>query len=228
MTLRQRGGRQTANSLRRGRPDILRSGKSFLIVTEGARTEPLYLKALKERLRLSAATVEVVHPEGTDPMTLLKAALERRKERKRQAKRDQISVPYDEIWIVFDLERVGGIRREQAAQARDSASRHGIRICSTDPCFEFWLLLHERYTTRPFAECNEVLDVLRVMWPTYAKGSQLDAVILEKVPTAVSNAAYCRAHHMETGGDGNPSTDLDLLIRALNEAAVKGNRFEFS
>jgi hypothetical protein len=52
---------------RRGRPEFPPSGNAFLIVTEGKKTEPNYLEALRKRLELSAAEVVIEHPDGTDP-----------------------------------------------------------------------------------------------------------------------------------------------------------------
>jgi hypothetical protein len=45
---------------RRGKPRFQPSGKAFLIVTEGEKTEPNYLKALRNRLQLNAAEVEIL------------------------------------------------------------------------------------------------------------------------------------------------------------------------
>ena len=48
----------------------LSSGQSFLIVTEGEKTEPQYFYALRDRLRLAATDVDIEHPKGTDRLTL--------------------------------------------------------------------------------------------------------------------------------------------------------------
>ena len=68
---------------RRGNPRFVPSGKVILIVTEGLKTEPNYLKAMRDRFRLAAADIEIVHPDGTDPVTLTKKAIELRDHRKR-------------------------------------------------------------------------------------------------------------------------------------------------
>jgi len=60
------------SAYRRSTPRFRPSGKSFLIVTEGEKTEPNYLVALRNRLQLNAAEVEILHPDGTDPVTLTK------------------------------------------------------------------------------------------------------------------------------------------------------------
>ena len=68
--------------MRRDPADNLPSGSSFLIVTEGSKTEPNYFKALRDRLRLVAADVDIEHPEGTDPIVLTQHAITRRDERR--------------------------------------------------------------------------------------------------------------------------------------------------
>jgi hypothetical protein len=83
---------------------LLTSSKVFLIVTEGEKSEPNYFIALRNRLRLAAADVEIVHPEGTDPMTLTMRAIALREARTRQAK-NGFAIDYDEVWVVFDLEK---------------------------------------------------------------------------------------------------------------------------
>jgi len=70
-------------AFRRGRPRFPSSGKAFLIVAEGEKTEPNYFRALRNRLELAAADVEILHPEGTDPVTLTRAAIQIRDERKK-------------------------------------------------------------------------------------------------------------------------------------------------
>jgi hypothetical protein len=54
-------------------------------VAEGEKTEPNYLKALRDRLQLNATEVEILHPEGTDPITLTQKAIELREVRKKSA-----------------------------------------------------------------------------------------------------------------------------------------------
>jgi hypothetical protein len=161
--------------------------------------------------------VEILHPEGTDPLTLTRAAIDLREERKQQAKKGW-TIAYDEVWIVFDLEKPYDERWKLAVQAMKLKEAAGLQFALSDPCFEFWLLLHEEYTTAPFADCDRVIDRLEVHWKNYAKGQSPTIELLGKIPTAVVNAERCRKHHKTSGGDGNPSTRVDILVRLLNSA----------
>lgn len=215
---------RNAPSYQRRRSKKQPSGRSFLIVTEGEKTEPNYLKSLRNRLRLAAADVKIVHPEGTDPKTLVREAIELRNQRKKEARTGQ-TVAYDEVWVVFDLERPHDERRRLAREARTIKGASDIRFAKSDPCFEFWLLLHEKYTTRQFQDCSELVRELKKYLPKYKKGEPLPADFLDKTPTAVCHAEKSRVHHCTCDGSGNPSTEMDKLVRSLNAATREHLRF---
>lgn len=194
------------------------SGKTFLVVTEGKNTEPNYLKAIRDRFQLAIENVEIHHPNGTDPITLTNKAIELRDERKKLAKKGN-GVAYDEVWVVFDLEKPNDERRKQAVKAMSIKDVNDIKFAISDPCFEYWLLLHEEFTTAQLADCSAVTARLTGSLPEYNKGSWIPPVeFLNKLPAAVTHAVRCREYHKDTGGDGNPSTDMDLLARSLNDA----------
>lgn len=206
-----------ASSYRRGKPKFPSSGHAFLIVTEGEKTEPNYLQALREHLELNAADVEIMHPQGTDPITLTNRAIELRDERRKSVKKGW-GIAYDEVWVVFDLEKPHDQRRVLALRAMQMKAATGIKFAVSDPCFEFWLLLHGEYTTSFFADCDSVITRLEKYWPAYSKGQPPAEPFLEKLPAAVVNARRCRVHHQLCGGDGNPSTGVDILVSNLNSA----------
>jgi hypothetical protein len=216
------------SAYRRGVPRYAPTGSAFLIVTEGEKTELKYLHAVRERLRLAATDIQIIHPEGTDPITLTKFAIERRELRKQAARRGHgFVVPYDEVWVVFDLERPHSDRRRLAREAKNLKGASGINFACSDLCFEFWLILHYEYTTAPYLNCEKILERLRRHWPGYQKNCEMPSALLDKLPIAVRHAARCRQHHIEARGDGNPSSDLDLLLRRLNLAARPPLRYVF-
>ena len=200
------------------------SGKSFLIVTEGQSTEPRYLSALTKRLGLSA--IRVVHPECTDPVGLTKAAISLRNERKRQAKSQGNVVAFDQTWVVFDIEGVDTARPGQAKQALDLARTNDIKFARSNPSFEYWLLLHYDFTTAGFANCAAVTGRLKQHWANYEKAAELPVGLIGQLPTALTHAGRCRAHHIACDGDGNPSTDVDVLVLELNQATRRHLRLK--
>ena len=207
------------------RASSVSSALAILIVTEGEKTEPNYFKAIKDRLKLGTAVV-IKHPEGTDPVTLTKEAIRLRDERQQKAKRSSDLIEFDEVWVVFDQEKPGDHRRALAKKALKLAAAEGIQLAASDPCFEFWLLLHGEFTTKGFKDCDAVVKALKKHWPDYGKDQSPTPEFLTKLPKAVAHAAKVRKHHADTNGDGNPSTEVDLLARRLNEATRPHLRFE--
>ena len=214
-----------------------RPGSSFLVVTEGVNTEPAYFEFV--RRMFSSATVELV-PRGAgrgDPKSLADFALEVRNERRRQARKKELSInkleDFDEIWIVFDTDALGASERNDGIAY---AKSQGVRIAYSEPCFEYWLLLHEAsgYTTAQMARCADVEPHLKRAfgWTEYSKNIRECRKLIEPLVskgaiwTAVAGAQRCRNHHEGAGTafPANPSTDVDQLIRAIDEAVPKANK----
>jgi len=212
---------------RRERGGQLSTGKAFLIVTEGEKTEPNYFYALRKHLQLSNTEVVVKHPEATDPVSLTNEAIKLRDQRAHEARRNPWSVKYDEVWVVCDLEQTHDQRRRLAKQAAPKQKTQGILAAESDPSFEYWFLLHEEFTTSPFPDAGSVVKRLKrhPAWSNYAKNMPIPPTLMAKVPSAVANAEQCRRYHIASGGDRNPSTDVDLLVRSLN--AATRSHFQF-
>jgi hypothetical protein len=210
---------------RRYAPRFVSSGKVVLIITEGEKTEPNYLKALRDRFNLAAKVIEIVHPEGTDPLTLTRKAVELRDQRKKTAKKGY-SVEYDEVWVLFDLEKPNDERRRLAKEAMSLPVAKGLKFALSDPCFEYWLLLHDEYTTALFSDCDSVIKRLKPHLPNYTKGQKISPEFLAKVPVAVKHAMRCRIYHRTATTSGNPSTDVDLIVRSMNGATRPHLQFE--
>lgn len=217
--------RQRESDIKRRNPRKRASGKAFLIVTEGEKTEIHYFEVLRKVLNLTKKDVVVHHPAGTDPMTLIESASKLSQDRKRLSKRQMDEVPFDEVWIVFDLERIGGVRRNQAQQAARSRKAQGMKFALSNPCFEYWMILHETYTHAPFDCCDSVIRKLKSHNPHYRKGVSPEVeYVARRLAAAVDRAIRCRKHHNAVGGDRNPSTDVDMLIRAINDALPEHRR----
>jgi hypothetical protein len=91
------------------------------------------------------------------------------------------------------------------------------------PCFEFWLLLHFTYTTRPFdapagnSICFRVIEELKNYLPAYQKGDQdIFNKIQDKLDNAITNARSVEQYH-QTSGTDNPSTCVHSLVEYLRD-----------
>jgi len=204
-----------ASPLRRSQsPGYL--GRTILVVTEGGKTEPIYLCGLRGRLKLNAADIHIINAPGTDALTVVEEAISLRDQRKREVKHG-CTVPFDSAWAVFDSERADNNPRLH--NALQLARSREISVALSNPCFEFWILLHDKYTTAPFINCAEVISRIKAEFnPGYKKNDPAVSAYLPKIQIAVRNSERCRIHHVTSGSDGNPSTGVDLLVREMNDA----------
>ena len=185
----------------------------ILIVCEGAKTEPNYFDELKKVFRLSNANVRICG-RGADPLSVVDFAIETfRREPE-----------FDRVYCVFDRDRH---TTYNAALDRVRRTRLGkgnkIFAIPSVPCFEFWLLLHFTYTTRPFdapvgdSICSKVIEELKNHLPAYQKGQQdIFYKIQDKLDNAITNARCVEQFH-QTSGTDNPSTLVYSLVEYLRD-----------
>ncbi len=215
---------RTALSYRRKPPKRV-SSDVFLIVTEGAVTEPEYFRALCAALSMSKVDVEVYQSEfGTDPLNIVAYADKLKKDRAKLAKKSEMVVPYDQVWVVFDQEGPENGRNWQGGL--DSARAKKFRIVFSNPSFEFWLLLHHGYTTAKFTNSDDVETRLKTKDLGYGKqGCQADftGVYLPKTEQPITYSRRVREDHSNSGAT-TPYTDADELVVRLNLAVQKHNR----
>lgn len=113
---------------------------SFLIVTEGERTEPLYFRGMqrliKEKVGGMVDVIEVpfidIHGEGCSTGKLIEVADQIVKEAK---------IIYQNIWVVFDKDDF-----KDFDQAIRTGINKGYKIAWSNQCFEYWIYLHFAYS----------------------------------------------------------------------------------
>jgi hypothetical protein len=206
--------------------------KSILILTEGEVTEPIYFRAMKAKLALATVEVEVIPQGKGDPRRLAEAALEERRKRRRDAKNDKISQSqapdFDEMWIVFDSDVPMDHGRYHDGVA--FADAKGIRCAQSTPCFEYWLLLHKRFSMGMMSRCKDVIARLSdAIGSKYAKdcakSAKMIPPLVDGLEVALNRAAQVRAGHVaaNTPSPANPSTDVDLLVKSLQSNISPAN-----
>ena len=199
------------------RPEPVRpaTGHTFLIVVEGEATEPAYLEEVRSRLKRRAAAVLVRHGDHTDPVGIVREAMKLRDAHAANANVE----PYDQVWVVFDRETQNHPRRQQVPAAIHLAEANEIRVALSIPSFEFWLFLHYDFTTKAFDGCAVLRKALKKFIKDYEKSDLPLDDLLSRVKTAMRHAEKCHGHWEAVGGDRNPSTHVDKLMRALNDSA---------
>ncbi len=176
----------------------------ILIVCEGKKTEPNYFNGLKNRYRLNSTNVKIVG-EGATPSKIVERAEELYGEEKNEGD------PFDKVYCVFDKDAHSDYNKSlnKLSQKRDFYAINSV------PCFEYWLLLHYRYTTGQYEKANSVIQDLKTYIRDYDKGyKNIFEVLKNKVETAKSNAKKSIRYSQEAGTD-NPSTKVHILVDFL-------------
>lgn len=194
-----------APSLRRREP--FREPRKIVLIVCGGATERAYFEMLVNEWRVLVTLDE----KGYDPKSLVKYAIGLKKERFRLSKRSDV-LPFDEVWCVLDAEGPAN-RPPTLSDAKQTARDNGIDLAISEPCFEFWHLLHFEFTTASFKNCDEVIRRLKKHLPTYGKAQQFPNEFLPRVDTAISNSQQIRKMKVPT----DSHTDVDLVVSMLKD-----------
>ncbi|HUU20942.1 MAG TPA: RloB family protein [Phycisphaerae bacterium] len=192
-----------------------------MIVCEGRKTEPNYFKATRTELKLTSVEVEVVG-EGEAPINVVNTALERVADQRRAAARSAVEGEYDSVWCVMDVE--APTPHESLSRAIDRAGANKLSVALSNPCFEYWYLLHFERTSALMPTNGHVIRALKKHFPSYAKS---DSAILRELSsrteTAIDNAeaALREKHCGEDLRQHNPSTHVHRLVAKLRTVGTK-------
>ncbi len=183
-----------------------------LIVCEGAKTEPEYLKGF-ERWQQNLPVVMKVLGEGKTPSVVVDRAVQERDEKQRLAQRtNDAYLAYDCVWCVVDHDQHHDLNRAIA-----TAQQENIQLAISNPCFELWLLLH-------FEDCvgsknaRQVRHLLEKHHAGYRK-----SVDFRKYQQGYHEAverAQRMDQHAATPGQ-NPSTRVDRLTEYVRGSVAQ-------
>jgi hypothetical protein len=211
------------------RPAFASPGDSFLIVTEGTVTEPVYFELLRESLQLSTVTVKVMPGRASDPRHVIQSAADEVKKLAKRVKRKEVAVTelekFDHVWAVIDTDVAD--RRGFWNDVVQKARALKVNLAHSTPCFEYWLLLHLRMTTRgDLVDGDSAKSAFRrELGQDYSTNRDVTEEAFESLipewPTAVNNAQQVRQSHESAGTPppANPSTEVDRIVCALNDSA---------
>ncbi|MFT7223801.1 MAG: hypothetical protein ACI82Z_001342, partial [Cellvibrionaceae bacterium] len=186
-----------------------------LIVCEGEKTEPNYFNECIQFYKINTANVEVDGTCGSSPKSVYERAIELWETEEKNGD------PYDRVYCVFDRDTHETydktVRRISERNPRDI-----FYAAVSVPCFEYWLLLHFKYTARrPYATTGklsvggEVLRELKKVMPDYEKGNNnIFLSLSSKIEFAKGNAAISLKHAKDNRTD-NPSTSIHDLVDYL-------------
>lgn len=138
----------------------------ILVVCEGKKTEPTYLRQLQHHVRNPRIHIEPQGPAGV-PLSVVETAISEKRLAEDRAKRERDeNLRWDQVWAVFDMDD-----HPNVDEARQLASANEISLAVSNPCFELWALLHF-VDQRAHIERSNLRAELKKHLPTYDK--QLD------------------------------------------------------
>ncbi len=178
-----------------------------LILCEDTRSALTYLKDAAIHFR-SFALVEVAHCGRTDPRGIVEEAIRRRK-------------AFEAVYCVIDEDAHESFQESLRLAKRADPP---IQVIPSYPCYEFWLLLHFRFSRQPVRAAgrqsagDRMLKMLRKEpgMAAYDKGDsdQMFAKLLPRLPRARIHAEKVMAAALAEAAM-NPSTALHDLIDEL-------------
>lgn len=196
---------------------------SFLIVTEGERTEPLYFKGIQKLIKQKiGGTIDVVeipiidiYGEGSSTGRLI----ERTERIVKEAK-----IIYQNIWVVFDKDDF-----EDFDEALKIGENKGYNLAWSNQSFEYWLYMHFYYSDSSLHrdDWNKKLDEIFAQYNlgdgTYRKNyediySLVDS--FDGVNTAIRNAKRRMADFDESKdlpSEYDPGTKVHELVIELKK-----------
>ena len=207
MPRRAKAGRRVPNLKRRG--PHREPKPRFILICEGAKTEPAYFEAVR---RAFSGTLIAVEGGVGVPMTVAKKA---KAEAESHKQKDSFEKG-DRIWAVFDRDE-----HPRFEEAVAWCKQHGVGVARSDPCFELWLILHERDYDKSCSR-QEAQRELKRLQPKYDKNRRkmpdCDDLV-HRVEEAENRAeAQLRSREEEGAPRGNPSTTVFRLTRAIRGA----------
>jgi len=185
----------------------------MLIALEDARSARLYFEGYREETR--ASRLLVIRHQKSDPMNVVALARMTKDERARLAEQDRAD-PFEEVWVVFDTEGPQNAARiKRARMAIEEAKRLGFRTAVSNPCFEYWLLLHFEQTRQQFQDGKAVCRQLDKHIKDYDKSKSVYRVTRPRVEAAMKYARTILADHAGHPCDVHPCTEVFRLMESL-------------
>jgi len=182
----------------------------ILIVCEGTKTEPQYFNAMKSKLHLISLVVAGKHCKS-EPDKIIKHAIELKKKAS-----ESPDTKYEHVWCILDVEAPNP--HASLEKAISTAKANDIKLALSNPCFEYWYILHFEKTGRLFHKSKDVERELKTHYSAYKKNSKdIFAVLYPRTDTAIQNAKNVLSEKRcsEDLRKHNPSTHVHRIVEHL-------------
>lgn len=188
-------------------------GRKVIIACEGGKTEPGYFAEIRVSKHLPRERIVLVPPLGTDPLSVVDAALAE----KAALKKARRWFAGDSAWAVFDGDEHFQACPDNWNAARQKALHHEIELAVSNPCFELWLLLHFRQCSTELHR-DKARRLLRRWVKAYEKALPIYGSHLKTLtPQAIERARALHERAMRDYGNPflNPSSGVWRLVELL-------------
>jgi hypothetical protein len=172
--------------------------KSILIVTNGERTERDYFEGVRREPWVEVA-LRVRFSSGDPTAVVVRAA----------TLRDDYD--YDHVWAVCDVDQFN------VEPAIADATARGVGLALSNPCFEVWLILHQRPGCPRLSAASQAGKVLGKHIATWDKTRLNFADFREHIFAAIE-----RAQVLGEPPAANPSTSVWRVIEAVRAHLPSG------
>jgi hypothetical protein len=198
---------------KRKKPGTRRLEKRLFIICEGMKdkSESAYFKSFIKSCKFKGDKVEV---------KVIDTNKNTGKELVKEAKNCKKEFPDDIAWVVYDKD---GYTKHP--ETFDMAKNNNIKIAFSSISFEYWILIHYEYTSRPFEKSENIISYLNSnKYISYTKAST-DIYMKTKslMNTALANAKNIKDYQAKGNSVGtpvynfNPYTNIDELIEEIIE-----------
>lgn len=221
--MKRRG--RSDQSLKRRKPFIA-PRECILIVCEGEKTEPYYFMALRKTLGLSSVEVEIAgEGVGSAAISVVTHAVDQKRLRKTQALKSQTLIEFDRVWCIIDVE--APTEQPSLVKALNKARDNEVEVALSNPCFEYWYLLHFKKTSvlmqtnkKVLQELNKAMQAVDKKAPKYKKNDKtFFSRVYPLTADAIKNAKAVinEKHYGANLRNCNPSTHVHLVVEQLQK-----------
>lgn len=192
----------------------------ILIVTEGSKTEPLYLEEIRTVHQLHSANVQVQPGQlGTAPIQVVCYAKQLFEEG--NLHKGIRPKSFDQIYAVFDRDDhdsyFNALNRAKSLDGKlrnDGGEPVSFKAIASIPSFELWLLLHYEDIQAPIHR-DKVMARLKQHIPGYEKGAHSAFTTTRDRLKTATQRAQALASKFNAYTDPEPFTALHELVTLL-------------
>ncbi len=183
----------------------------FLLCFEDAKSAPNYFEALRANRRLSQQMFIIDRDSSaSDPKGVVDRAVTRAEDLHDKGEFEDD----DQVWCVIDVDA-----HTTMNDAIQRARSNKIRLAISNPCFEYWLLVHFENSATPYANCDAVISALKKYISDYSKGkTEFNDIIKQADETAKRARTLHQSKAEPDPVKCCPCTTIYKLIEAMPAA----------